>query len=272
MARATTKTQTGKSLFTAELIIPAIGDAFKKLHPRALIRNPVMFVTACVALLMTILLVVGGDSLGIGFKLQLAMWLWLTVLFGTFAEALAEGRGKAQAASLRATKAELSAKRLKNGHLQQVPASQLCAGDIVLVDYKTGGKNKAVTNVNESIQLNVYVIAARIELQKEKPFGIEPVPGEDWKNKKIKTASFFYPEKEHLDTDTDGVQLSKSATGKADGQWFDYLVNDTDVEAAKKKLVDIKQAIDNGEFGAKPEGFTCKYCDFNDICEESVAR
>ena len=93
MARATTKTQTGKSLFTAELIIPAIGDAFKKLHPRALIRNPVMFVTACVALLMTILLVVGGDSLGIGFKLQLAMWLWLTVLFGTFAEALAEGRG-----------------------------------------------------------------------------------------------------------------------------------------------------------------------------------
>jgi CRISPR/Cas system-associated exonuclease Cas4 (RecB family) len=85
-------------------------------------------------------------------------------------------------------------------------------------------------------------------------------------------ASFFYPEKLHPDTDTDGVQLSKSATGKADGQWFDYLVNDTDVEAAKKKLVDIKQAIDNGEFGAKPSDFACKYCDFNDICDESVAR
>jgi K+-transporting ATPase ATPase B chain len=134
MARATVKTQTGKSLFTAELIIPAIGDAFRKLHPRALIRNPVMFVTACVALLMTILLVVGGDTLGVGFKLQLAAWLWLTVLFGTFAEALAEGRGKAQAASLRATKAELSAKRLNDGQPQQVPASQLRAGDIVLVD------------------------------------------------------------------------------------------------------------------------------------------
>ena len=134
MARATVKTQTGKSLFTAELIIPAIGDAFKKLRPRALIRNPVMFVTACVAMLMTILLVVGGDTLGVGFKLQLAAWLWLTVLFGTFAEALAEGRGKAQAASLRATKAELSAKRLNDGQPQQVPASQLRAGDIVLVD------------------------------------------------------------------------------------------------------------------------------------------
>ena len=129
MARATTK-----SMFTAELIVPAIGDAFKKLNPKELIRNPVMFVTACVALLMTILLVIGGDTLGIGFKLQLVIWLWLTVLFGTFAEALAEGRGKAQAASLRATKAELTAKRLKDGRTQQVAASQLRAGDIVLVE------------------------------------------------------------------------------------------------------------------------------------------
>ena len=145
-------------------------------------------------------------------------------------------------------------------------------GDLVIIDYKTGGINKAVTKVNESIQLNVYVLAVRAELQKEKPFGIEPDPSEDWKSKKIKMASFFYPEKLHLDTDTDGVQLSKSATGKADGQWFDYLVNDTDVEAAKKKLVDIKQAIDNGEFGAKPSDFACKYCDFNDICDESVAK
>ena len=88
-------------------------------------------------------------------------------------------------------------------------------GDLVIIDYKTGGKNKVVTKVNESIQLNVYVMAARAELQKEKPFGIEPAPGEDWKNKKIKTASFFYPEKEHLDTDTNGVHLSsKHSTGE----------------------------------------------------------
>src|ERR1017187_10312610 len=101
-----------KSLFTAELIVPAIGDAFRKLDPRVLIRNPVMFTTRVVAALLPLLLFVGHDGLAIGFKLQLIIWLWLTVLFGNFAEALAEGRGKAQAASLRATKAELTAKRL----------------------------------------------------------------------------------------------------------------------------------------------------------------
>ncbi len=126
-----------KSLFTAELIVPAIGDAFRKLNPKELIRNPVMFTTAVVALLLTVLLVVGQDGLGIGFKLQLVIWLWLTVLFGTFAEALAEGRGKAQAASLRATKAELTAKRVKgaidSGVVEDVPASALRKDDVVLV-------------------------------------------------------------------------------------------------------------------------------------------
>jgi K+-transporting ATPase ATPase B chain len=131
MARAASK-----SLFTADLIVPAIGDAFKKLNPKELVRNPVMFVTACVALLLTILVNTGGDGLTIGFKLQLIVWLWLTVLFGTFAEALAEGRGKAQAASLRATKAELTAKRLKGDRLEEVAASTLRAGDVVVV--KTG--------------------------------------------------------------------------------------------------------------------------------------
>src|SRR5450755_2777543 len=108
MARTATK-----SVFTAEMILPAIGEAFIKLDPRQLVRNPVMFVTATVALLLTVLLFVGSDNLTLGFKLQLVVWLWLTVLFGTFAEALAEGRGKAQAASLRATKAELTAKKLR---------------------------------------------------------------------------------------------------------------------------------------------------------------
>ncbi len=123
------------SLFTADLLLPAIGDAFRKLDPRQLVRNPVMFVTACVAALLTVLLGTGHDGLAIGFKLQLVVWLWLTVLFGTFAEALAEGRGKAQAASLRATKAELTAKRIKSGDgvTEAVAASQLRVGDIVLV-------------------------------------------------------------------------------------------------------------------------------------------
>jgi potassium-transporting ATPase ATP-binding subunit len=150
MARTATK-----SLFTADLIVPAIRDAFKKLNPRELIRNPVMFTTAVVAALLTVLLVVGNDGLATGFKLQLVIWLWLTVLFGTFAEALAEGRGKAQAASLRATKAELTAKRLKDGRTSQVAASQLRAGDIVLVETgdlipADGEVIEGVASVNEA--------------------------------------------------------------------------------------------------------------------------
>ncbi|SFP55450.1 potassium-transporting ATPase subunit KdpB [Sphingomonas rubra] len=122
-----------KSLFTADLVMPAIKASFLKLSPRELGRNPVMFVTAAVAALMTVLLVVGHDDLRVAFKAQLAAWLWLTVLFGTFAEALAEGRGKAQAASLRATKAELVARRMKGDRVEQVPASHLRTGDVVLV-------------------------------------------------------------------------------------------------------------------------------------------
>ncbi len=150
------KTQT-KSLFTADLVVPAIKASFLKLNPKELIRNPVMFVTAVVAALMTVLLVVGQDNLSIGFKLQLVIWLWLTVLFGTFAEALAEGRGKAQAASLRATKAELTAKRLKGDgrEFDAVPASQLKVGDIVLVETNDlipsdGDVVSGVASVNEA--------------------------------------------------------------------------------------------------------------------------
>ena len=98
------------SMFSAALIVPAMRDAVRKLDPRQLIRNPVMFVTAIVATLLSVLLVIGEPGLSIAFEIQLVIWLWLTVLFGTFAEALAEGRGRAQAASLRATKAELKAK------------------------------------------------------------------------------------------------------------------------------------------------------------------
>ncbi len=150
------KTQT-KSLFTADLVVPAIKASFLKLNPKELIRNPVMFVTGVVAALMTVLLVVGHDNLSLGFKLQLAIWLWLTVLFGTFAEALAEGRGKAQAASLRATKAELTAKRLKGDdrEFDSVPASQLKVGDIVLVETNDlipsdGDVVAGVASVNEA--------------------------------------------------------------------------------------------------------------------------
>ncbi|MEG3146769.1 potassium-transporting ATPase subunit KdpB [Sphingomonas sp. RT2P30] len=124
------------SIFTVNLLLPAIGDAFKKLDPRQLIKNPVMFTTATVAALLTVLLAIGGEPLAIGFQLQLIVWLWLTVLFGTFAEALAEGRGRAQAASLRAAKADLTAKRMLGvGETWElVAASRLEKDEIVLVE------------------------------------------------------------------------------------------------------------------------------------------
>ncbi len=138
------------SIFSADLVGPAIRDSFTKLDPRRLIRNPVMFTTATVALLATVLLMrsiaSGGD---IAFEAQIVFWLWLTVLFGNFAEALAEGRGKAQAASLRSTKAELKGKRVKGDTVKVVPASELRAGDIVLVE--TGDQIPADGEVVEGV-------------------------------------------------------------------------------------------------------------------------
>ena len=127
---------TASSMFSAKLVVPAIGDSFKKLDPRQLVKNPVLFTTAVVALLLTVLLAMGGEPLAAGFQIQLIVWLWLTVLFGTFAEALAEGRGRAQAASLRATKSELTAKKLIGvaGAWELVPATGLAKGDTVLVE------------------------------------------------------------------------------------------------------------------------------------------
>jgi K+-transporting ATPase ATPase B chain len=144
------------SIFTASLMGPAIGDSFKKLDPRALIKNPVMFVTATIAMLLTILLIV-GEPLSGGFQIQLIIWLWLTVLFGTFAEAIAEGRGRAQAASLRATKADLQAKRLigVGKAWGMVGAARLVKGDIVLVETgdlipADGEVIEGVASVNEA--------------------------------------------------------------------------------------------------------------------------
>ena len=124
------------SIFAPALVGPAILDAFRKLTPRQLVRNPVLFTTAVVATLLTVLLLTGTEHLAIGFQIQLIVWLWLTVLFGTFAEALAEGRGRAQAASLRATRSELSGKRLKGqgDAYDVVPASTLAKDDVVLVE------------------------------------------------------------------------------------------------------------------------------------------
>ena len=136
-------------------------------------------------------------------------------------------------------------------------------GNFEIIDYKTGGKNKVIDKINESLQLNLYAIAVREEIQKKRPFEIEIPAGEDWSKKTVKSASFFYPEKEH--------GLVDSATGKAEGQWFDYEVNDVDVANARKKIEDYLKDIDNMQFDATPGDFSCKYCDYNDICDESVA-
>ena len=143
---------TPTSMFSAKLVWPACRDAFRKLSPAQLVKNPVLFTTAVVATLLTVLLVIGGEPLPLGFQIQLIAWLWLTVLFGTFAEALAEGRGRAQAASLRATKSDLVA-RLPDG--RSVPAAQLKRGDVVRVDTgdlipADGEVIEGVASVNEA--------------------------------------------------------------------------------------------------------------------------
>jgi K+-transporting ATPase ATPase B chain len=127
------------SLLDPAILVPAIGASFRKLDPRSLIRNPVMFVVEVVATLVTVLLlrdlVTGGTR--IGFTIQIAIWLWITVLFANFAESVAEGRGKAQAATLRKARTETSAKRLASlaaTSYDEVAAPALKQGDLVLVE------------------------------------------------------------------------------------------------------------------------------------------
>jgi len=121
------------SIFDPTIIVPAIGDSFKKLNPVTLARNPVMFVTEVGALITTVLLATGHVA-NLGFQIQIAMWLWFTVLFANFAEAMAEGRGKAQAKALRATRTDTFANRLKSdGTVDKIAANLLRKGDVVVV-------------------------------------------------------------------------------------------------------------------------------------------
>ena len=125
-------THQARSLFDWNIIRPAIGAAFTKLHPRWMIKNPVMFVTLVGAVLTTA--AVFTAAAGRGFIVQLALWLWFTVLFANFAEAVAEGRGKAQADSLRRARTNTMARRLRNGREERVPAPELQKGDEVVCE------------------------------------------------------------------------------------------------------------------------------------------
>lgn len=148
------------SIMDPRILVPAIGDAFRKLDPRSLARNPVMFVVAVVSALTTILLLkdlaTGGANLG--FSFQIVIWLWFTVLFANFAEAVAEGRGKAQAESLRRTRTETQAKLLSGEdrtRFKLVPGTSLKVGDVVIVEAgdiipSDGEVIEGVASVNEA--------------------------------------------------------------------------------------------------------------------------
>jgi len=125
-------TQKTPSLFDWNIIGPAISDSFRKLNPRLMIKNPVMFVTMVGATLTTA--GIFTTSTERGFIAQLAMWLWFTVLFANFAEAVAEGRGKAQAAALRKARKDTMARRLRDGREEKVPAPDLQKGDRVVCE------------------------------------------------------------------------------------------------------------------------------------------
>src|SRR5882672_10206266 len=126
------------ALLDPNIVVPAISSAFVKLDPRTLMKNPVMFVLEIVTALTTVILirdlVTGGPN--IGFEFQIVVWLWFTVLFANFAEAIAEGRGKAQADALRRQRTETQAKLLTGSdrNYKKVPGTSLKVGDVVLVE------------------------------------------------------------------------------------------------------------------------------------------
>src|ERR1700746_47410 len=122
-----------KAVWEWKIVRRAILDAVLKLNPRKMMGNPVMFVVEIGSVIATVLLFKGGSDFK--FKLQITLWLWFTVLFANFAEAMAEGRGKAQADTLRKARSETLANRLmgNNGRIEQVPSSKLKAGGFVIV-------------------------------------------------------------------------------------------------------------------------------------------
>ena len=126
-----------RPLFDPPIVKRAITDSLVKLNPRHMMKNPVMFVVEVGAVMTTILTVrdlASGAGVA-GFTFQISLWLWFTVLFANFAEAMAEGRGKAQADTLRKTKTETNARRvLSGGRTEMVAATLLRSGDTVIVE------------------------------------------------------------------------------------------------------------------------------------------
>src|ERR1700724_1576238 len=147
-----------QSLTDTKILTRAVGDSVRKLDPRTMVKNPVMFVVEVGAVLTTLQLIWNAvhHAGEVSFGLQITLWLWFTVLFANFAEAMAEGRGKAQADTLRKSRAETEAKRLrKDSTTEKVPSSQLRSGDVVVVtagDFIPGDGEviEGVASVDES--------------------------------------------------------------------------------------------------------------------------
>ena len=148
-----------RPLFDPEIVRRATIASFQKLNPITLLKNPVMFVVEVGAAITTIFLIreIFAGATGIGFQVQIAIWLWFTVVFANFAEAMAEARGKAQADTLRKTKTDVVAKRLiSSGKIEQVPGSVLRIGDVVICDANDvipgdGEVVEGVATVDESV-------------------------------------------------------------------------------------------------------------------------
>ncbi len=157
---STRKRSAASALLDPKIVWPAIGASFVKLDPRTLMKNPVMFVLEVVTVLVTIILIrdltTGGAHLL--FEVQIIVWLWFTVLFANFAEAVAEGRGKAQAETLRRTRTETQAKLLTGSDrksIRLVPGMDLKIGDVVLVEAgdmipSDGEVIEGIASVNEA--------------------------------------------------------------------------------------------------------------------------
>ncbi len=153
------KQVTASTMLDPKILVPAIRSAFVKLDPRLMMKNPVMFVVEVVAALTTVIFVrdlVTGNA-NLGFTFQIILWLWFTVLFANFAEAVAEGRGKAQAESLKKTRTESQAKLMTGTDrtYRMVPGTSLKVGDIVLVEAgdnipSDGEVIEGVASVNEA--------------------------------------------------------------------------------------------------------------------------
>ena len=129
-----------RSLFDPEILRPAVWESFRKLAPQQVIKNPVMFVVEIGSVLTTLIwlremIAPAAGSQPLWFTFNVSFWLWFTVVVANFAEAVAEGRGKAQAAFLRRMRQETTARRLSNGKREEViSASSLRKGDVVVVE------------------------------------------------------------------------------------------------------------------------------------------